>query len=213
MIIFERERTSAEVILYALCLYFLGLSFRNTSKAIQPFDVKGRSHVAIWKWVQRFNPKRLYSCKRVSAFLIDETMIHIGSDEAWLWIAVEPIHRQNLGVYISRHRNMLVAEAFLRSLIRIYGKHTAYSDGGSWYLEACISLGLKHRLQSSYEKSIVVERTTEYLKDRTEAFDDYYPCTKTGLCNLQHVYKWLILIVFMHNSVIKPHIKFSSIRR
>jgi putative transposase len=212
MIIFERERTSTEVILYALYLYFLGLSFRNTSKAIQPFEVKGRSHVAIWKWVQRFNPKRLYSCKRVSAFLIDETMIHIGSDEAWLWIAVEPIHRQILGVYISRHRNMLVAEAFLRSLMRIYGKHTVYSDGGSWYPEACISLGLKHRLHSSYEKSIV-ERTTEYLKDRTEAFDDYYPCTKTGLCNLQHVYKWLILIVFMHNSVIKSHIKFSSIRR
>jgi putative transposase len=215
MIIVERERTSAEVILYALYLYFLGLSFRNTSKAIQPFEVKGRSHVAIWKWVQRFNPKRLYSCKRVSAFLIDETMIHIGSDEAWLWIAVvEPIHRQILGVYyISRHRNMLVAEAFLRSLIRIYGKHTVYSDGGSWYPEACISLGPKHRLHSSYEKSIVVERTIEYLKDRTEAFDDYYPCTKTGLCNLQHVYQWLILIVFMHNSVIKSHIKFSNIRR
>jgi putative transposase len=140
MIIVERERTSTEIIMYALYLYFLGLSFRNTSKAIQPFEVKGRSHVAIWKWVQRFNPKRLYSCKRVSAFLIDETMIHIGSDdEAWLWIAVEPIHRQILGVYISRHRNMIVAEAFLRSLIRIYGKHTVfYSDGGTWYPEACI---------------------------------------------------------------------------
>jgi putative transposase len=67
---------------------------------------------------------------------------------------------------------MLVAEAFLRSLIRIYGKHTVYSDGGSWCPEACISLGLKHRLHSSYEKSIV-ERTIEYIKDRTEAFDDY----------------------------------------
>jgi putative transposase len=104
------------------------------------------------------------------AFLIDETMIYIGSDEAWLLIAVEPIRRQILGVYISRHRNMLAAEAFLRSLIRIYGKHTVYSDGGSWYPEACISLGLKHRLHSSYEKSIV-ERTIE---DRTETFDDYY---------------------------------------
>jgi hypothetical protein len=37
MRLFERERTSAEVILYALYLNFLGLSFRNTSKAIQPF--------------------------------------------------------------------------------------------------------------------------------------------------------------------------------
>jgi putative transposase len=199
MIIFERERTSAEVILYALYLYFLGLSFRNTSKAIQPFEEKGRSHVAIWKWVQRFNPKRLYRCKRVSAFIINETMIQIGSSEAWLWIAVEPIHRQILGAYISRHRNMLVAESFLSSLIKIYGKHIVYSDGGTWYPEACISLGLKHRLHSSYEKSIV-ERTIEYLKDRTEVFDDYYyPCMRTGfLCNLQHVYKWLILFVFMY---------------
>ena len=110
MSIFERERTSAEVIMYALYLYFLGLSFRSTSKAIQPFGEEGRSHVAIWKWVQRFNPKRLYCCKRVSAFLIDETMLQIGSSEAWLWVVVEPIHKQILGVYISRHRNMIIAE-------------------------------------------------------------------------------------------------------
>jgi putative transposase len=214
MSIFERERTSAEVILYALYLYFLGLSFRNTSKAIQPFGEEegGKSHVAVWKWVQRFNPRHLYRCKRVAAFLIDETMLQIGSDQAWLWVAVEPIHKQILGVYISRHRDMIVAEAFLRSLVKIYGKHIVYIDGGTRYPEACISLGLEHRLHSPYEKSIV-ERTIEYLKDRTEAFDDYYPCTKTGLCNLQHVYKWLILIVFMHNSVIKSHIKFSNIRR
>ena len=198
--------------MYALYLYFLGLSFRNTSKAIQPFEERGRSHVAIWKWVQRFNPRRLYCCKRrVFAFLIDETMLQIGySNEAWLWVAVEPIHKQILGVHISRHSNMIVAEAFLSSLIRMYdGKHTVYSDGdGTWYPEACVLLNL----HSSYEKSIVVERTIEYLKDRTEAFDDYYPSIRTGLCNLQHVYKWLILIVFMHNSVIKSNTKFINLR-
>jgi putative transposase len=213
MMAFERERTSAEVILYALYLYFLGLSFRSTSKAIQPFGEEGkRSHVAIWKWVQRFSPKRLYCCKRVSAFLIDETMLQIGPDEAWLWIAVEPIHKQILGVYISRHRNMIVAEAFLRSLIKTYGKLTVYSDGGTWYPEACISLGLEHRLHSPYEKSIV-ERTIEYLKDRTEAFDDYYPCMRAGLCNLRHVHKWLILFVFMHNTIVKSRTKFDNMWR
>ncbi|MBV9178623.1 MAG: DDE-type integrase/transposase/recombinase [Nitrososphaeraceae archaeon] len=139
-------------------------------------------------------------------------MLQIGSNEAWLWVAIEPIHKQILGVYISRHRNMIVAEAFLNSLVRIYGKHTVYSDGGSWYPEACVSLGLKHRLHSSYEKNIV-ERTMEYLKDRTEYFDDYFPCKRTGLCNLQHVYKWLILFVFMHNSVIKSNTKFTNLGR
>jgi len=53
MSIFERERTCAEVIMYALYLYFLGLSFRSTSEAIQPFGAEGRrSHVAIWKWAE-----------------------------------------------------------------------------------------------------------------------------------------------------------------
>jgi len=215
MIVLQRERTSAEVIMYALYLYFLGLSFRSTSKAIQPFGEEGgRSHVAIWKWVQRFNPKRLYCCKRISAFLIDETMLQIGSSEAWLWVVMEPIHKQILGVYISRHRNMIVAEAFLSSLIRIYGKHTVYSDGGTWYPEACMSLGLEHRLHSSYEKSIV-ERAIEYLKDRTETFDDYFPCIRrrNGICNLQHVHKWLILFVFMHNGIIKSNTNFINLRR
>jgi len=211
-IIIERERTSAEVILYALYLYFLGLIFRSTSKAIQPFGKEGRSHVAIWKWVQRFNPERLYHRKRVSAFLIDETMLQIGTEEAWLWVAVEPIHKQILGVYISRHRNMIVAESFLRSLIKIYGKHIVYSDGGTWYPEACISLGLEQRLHSPYEKSIV-ERTMEYLKDRTEVFDDYYPCRKAGLCDLLHVHKWLTLFVFMHNSIVKSSSKFHNMMR
>ena len=90
-------------------------------------------------------------------------MLQIGSGEAWLWVAVEPIHKQILGVYISRHRNMIVVEAFLSSLIRIYGKPTVYSDVGTWYPEACVSLGLKQRLHSSYEKS-VVEGVIEYLK-------------------------------------------------
>jgi putative transposase len=47
--------------MYPLYLYFLGLSFRNTSKALEPFEEKGRrSHVAIWNWVQQFNPKKVY---------------------------------------------------------------------------------------------------------------------------------------------------------
>ena len=39
----------------------------------------------MWKWVQKFNPKRVYCCKRrVPAFLIDETMLQTGSNEAWM---------------------------------------------------------------------------------------------------------------------------------
>jgi putative transposase len=112
---------------------------------------------------------------RIAAFIIDETLIQIGATDAWLWVALEPIRHRILGVYLSRHRNMLVAESFLRSLIKSYGKHTVYSYGGrTRYPEACKSLELKHILHSSFKKSIV-ERAIEYVKDRTEGFDDYYP--------------------------------------
>jgi len=66
--------------MYALYLYFLGLSFQNTSKAKAPF--KQRSHVAVWKWVQRFRPDRIYTRKKVTALVIDETMIQIGTEMA-----------------------------------------------------------------------------------------------------------------------------------
>ena len=98
MAIVERERTSAEIVMYALYLYFLGLSFRNTARALEPFAQ--RSHVAIWEWEQKFDPKQVYPCKRIAAFLIDETQMQIGGTEAWLWVAIEPIHRAILGVYL-----------------------------------------------------------------------------------------------------------------
>ena len=69
-----------------------------------PFEQ--RSHVAVWKWVQRFRPDRIYTRKRVAAFVIDETMIQIGNDMAWLWIAIEPVNSIILGAYISRARTL-----------------------------------------------------------------------------------------------------------
>jgi putative transposase len=64
-------------------------------------------------------------------FILDKTQIQIGANEAWLWVAVEePLHSRILDINISRHRNMLIAESFLRSLVKLYGKHVIFSDGG-----------------------------------------------------------------------------------
>ena len=79
---------------------------------------------------------------------------------------------------------MFVAENFIRSLVEKYGKHTVYTDGGTWYDEACNVLRLKHYLHAPLEKSLI-ERVIQYFKDRTESFDDYYPCCskRRGDCN------------------------------
>ena len=85
---FERNRTSTIVVMYSLYLYFLGLSLRNTSKALIIFKDDKRSHVSIWKWIQRFGSLQIYKRKRVSAFIIDETVIQIGNQHFWLWFCM-----------------------------------------------------------------------------------------------------------------------------
>ena len=49
-----------------------------------------------------------------------------------------------------------------------------------------------------------MERVNQYFKDRTENFDDYYPCMqqKDSECNLFHVYNWIQFFVSMYNYTI-----------
>ena len=76
--------------------------------------------MSVWNWIQRFGAYQIYNSKRISAFIIDETVIHIGNQRFWLWIATEPVHRIILGIHISNERNMFVAENFIRSHIQIW---------------------------------------------------------------------------------------------
>ncbi|HET7644292.1 MAG TPA: DDE-type integrase/transposase/recombinase [Nitrososphaeraceae archaeon] len=186
--------------MYSLYLYFLVLSLRHTSKALVVFRDEKRSHVVVWNWIQRFGFYQIYKRRRVTAFIINETVIQIGSQHFWLWFCIEPVHSSVLGIYLSEERNMLVAEKFIRSLVEKYGKHTVYSDGGTWYDEACNVIGLKHYLPSSFQKSLM-ERVNQCFKDRTESFDDYYPCMQNE-CNLFHVYNWIQFFVSMYNDTI-----------
>ncbi|HET9807515.1 MAG TPA: hypothetical protein VFP49_11440, partial [Nitrososphaeraceae archaeon] len=116
-----------------------------------------------------------------------------------LWICIKPIHKSVLGINISDERNMFVAENFIRSLVDKYGRHTTvYTDGGTWYPQTCTFLHLKHRLHSSLEKSLI-ERMMQYFKDRTESFDDYYPCNNNNQnCDLQYVYNWIKIFVYAY---------------
>ena len=62
---------------------------------------------------------------------------------------------------------MLVAEKFIRSLVEKYGRHAIYTDGGTWYYEACNILKLKHYKHSPLEKTLI-KRVMHYFKDGTE---------------------------------------------
>ena len=159
--------------------------------------------------IQRFAEYPIYKHKRISAFLIDETVNQIGNQNFWLWLYIEPVHRSVLGIHISEEINMFIAENFLRSLVEKYGRHTVYTDGVTRFPQACNFYILKHHLHSSLEKSLI-ERVTQYFKDRAESFVDYYPCinNKKRDCNLQHVYNWIKLFVYLYNAKIRNTILF-----
>jgi len=194
----KRNRTSSLDISRALYLYFLGLSTRGVAKAMFYLHRVKRSHVAIWNWIQKCNPRKLSSKrKKIEEYIVDETLIKVGSELVWLWVAIEPENRLILALSISKERNMLIAERFLSGLVKIHGKHSISTDGGTWYPMACKFLNITHHVHSSFEKSLI-ERTMQYIKDRTEGFDDYFPCRMMN-CKLKHVINWMNLFVVYHN--------------
>jgi len=74
---FKRQRTNLSLVLYALYLVTLGLSYRKASNVIKVFVE--RSHVAIWKWVQIVHGfRKIFKVNcRVSVFLLDETAVKV----------------------------------------------------------------------------------------------------------------------------------------
>ena len=60
----------------------------------------------------------------------------------------------------------VVVERFLDGVTKEYGKHPVSTDGGgTWYPpQACQFLKLQHHIHSAYEKSIIIERTIQYIK-------------------------------------------------
>ena len=121
----------------------------------------------------------------------------MGKQFVWIWVAIDNLTKVILGIRISFERTMLVAERFLKDLVKKYGKHKVSTDGGTWYPQACEFLKIQHHLHSPYEKSII-ERAIQYLKDRTESFDDYFPCCKAN-CRLKHIANLLNLFADCHN--------------
>jgi len=95
---------------------------------------------------------------------------------------------------------MLIAERFIPSLTNRYGSYPVSTDGGTWYPHAYQFLNIDHYLHSPLEKSLI-ERTIQYVKDRTESFDDYFPC-KRKKCKLKHIPYWLNLFAYQHNKEI-----------
>ncbi len=89
-----------------------------------------------WKWIQKFRHRRISSTRRkkISEYIVDETILQVGPQYIWLWVAIEPENGQILAQNITQERNMFIAERFLSGVVRYYGIHPVSTDGGTWHL-------------------------------------------------------------------------------
>src|SRR3954452_12705249 len=96
-------------------LYFSGLSLRRTAQRLS-YRIK-RNHLTIWNWIQKYHPIKISSkSKKISEYIVDETLLKVGSEYVWLWVAIESENRNILTLSISKERNILIAERFISDL-------------------------------------------------------------------------------------------------
>ncbi len=70
--------------------------------------------------------------KRISEFIVDETLLKVGSEYIWLWVAIDAKSKEILALSISKERNMFVVERFIAGLVNTYGKYPVSTDVGTW---------------------------------------------------------------------------------
>jgi putative transposase len=85
--------------------------------------------------------------------------------------------KEILRIIILKEGNMFVIWHFLSDIVDEYGQYPVSTYGGTWYPQAYHFLKLKPYIHSPYEKS-TIERTMQYIKDRSGGFDDYIPYKK-----------------------------------
>ena len=82
-----------------------------------------------------YKPQKLFHRKRrIYEFIVDETLIKVGNELVWVWIiAIELKDKTILGIRIAYDERsiLIIAEQFIQSLVRKYGKHPVSTDGGT----------------------------------------------------------------------------------
>jgi len=199
-----RRRTPLPVMAYAVYLYYSNMSLRYAAKSLRSVIV--RSYTSIWRCVQRLGPV-LGSFGAdpgdVHRIFVDETMVNAGVTSALIWIAFEPDLRAMLDFHVSWRGNSIDAYLFIRRLAHKYGRVPIYTDGAGWYSDACRWAGVEHVVYGHPLKNLM-ERMVQYVKDRTEAFDDLFPARKSRLSSrraFEHMLNWLSAFMFMHNFI------------
>jgi len=200
--VISRNRTPSKYVYYGLHLYFSGLSLRKASERLS--QLYKRNHVAIWNWIQKYRPQKLKATRRrIREYVVDETMLKVGSEYIWLWVAIEPETDKFLHYLYQKKETCLL----LKDIFLVWSKFMeSIQSLQRWRYLVPNGMSVSQArppypffLGEKFDRN----RKIQYIKDRTECFDDYFPC-KLKNCKLKHVRNWLNLFIAYHNNELKP---------
>jgi transposase-like protein len=137
---------------------------------------------------------------KVKLLLIDDTRVEVGGREVVLFVAFEPNLRRIVHMRLFEAANIFTALTFIKRIKAVYrSRMKVLTDGAQYYRTAWKFLNLDHDVYG-LRLGNLMERIIQYVKDRTEDFDDYIPCRREG-CDKMHAQMLLSSIGFMINEV------------
>lgn len=197
----NRIRTNLSIVRYGLYLDFSSRSFRLAARCLE--SIAKRSHVSIWKWVQKYSDlaDRFETDRRlVKEIFVDETLLQVDGQNYWLWKAYEPNLNVCLMMHLSRERTIFVCYQFFKRLRYRYGRKPVFTDGALWYNDACRWLRLNHQVYDTELKNII-EWFIQQIQDRTECFDDNFPCRKRDRDRKHVLNRLKLFLLYLHGGM------------
>jgi putative transposase len=188
----DDESTASALRALAVRLHSTGLSLRETATALEAFGIT-RSHQAVFQWVHRVaetvpDPPTA-SPSRVA---VDETAVTIGTDQHWLYAAIDIETKLLLGVRISERRGTDPAAAFLGQLAEKHDfSETTFLVDGMGYLTALARCDLRGHLD--YVDRNLIEKWFQTLAMRIDRFH------QTWMGRRASVRRWLAAFVHYYN--------------
>jgi transposase-like protein len=192
----EREATPRLLMKLSIQLHLAGLSLSNTVSVLELFGVE-RARSTIHNWVQKaeLQPQDGQSPDQIA---VDETVIHLGDEQYWLYAAVDPKSNELLYTALEPTRTNAIANNFFRTLRE---KHDVDDtvfliDGAPQLKDACTRQNLDFRYERHGNRNSA-ERVFREVKRRTSSFSNTFSNAYAETAD-----QWLKSFAFAGNQLI-----------
>ena len=188
----DDESTASALRALAVRLHSTGISLRETAAALEQFGVT-RSHQAVWQWVHRTaetapDPPTA----KPSRVAVDETAVKIGTEQYWLYAAIDVETKLLLGAVVSERRGTDPAAEFLGRLAEKHDfSETTFLVDGMGYLTALARCDLRGHLD--YVERNLIEKWFQTLAMRIDRFHQTWMGARAS------AQRWLAAFVYYYN--------------